>query len=65
MTNARFTARDWERSNSGKAPKGWGGWFFQSETGAMFTFTGNFSEAKRAAQAWANENGFLTFEARA
>lgn len=39
-------------------PRGRGGWMFENEAGEhVFTFSGTYGEARRAAKAWAKANG--------
>lgn len=39
-------------------PRGRGGWMFENEAGEhVFTFSGTFAEARRAALAWARAHG--------
>ena len=63
----RFETREWERSNGGRSPRGRGQWMFRNqaewnmETNVVFRseFT-TFTEARNAARAWAEGNGFET-----
>jgi len=54
ITNTYFNSH-------GKAPRGFGGWMFQLESGGIdfkqFYFNGSFSDAKKAAVKDARENG--------
>lgn len=46
------------QASHGTTPRGFGQWFFEVSTGQTFTFTGKFSDAKKAAQEWARQNKF-------
>ena len=41
----------------GKAPRGYGVWWFEAR-GQEVSFSGKYAEAKKQAAKWAKENGF-------
>ena len=59
----RVETSKYENSN-GKAPKGFGAWWFEAN-GQMFEFTGSYGEAKKAAVKWAKAQGAMVVKVQA
>lgn len=57
MTRARLDLSRFHASH-GNAPRGRGGWLFENEAEqVVFSFSGTYAEAKRAALTWCRANG--------